>query len=61
MSGPDDEAAGVWGNNNLVWLSMSEYVMCLDSSVVSDAYTYWWVGYLFSTQRLCLGQNLCVF
>lgn len=40
MSGPDDEAADVWGNNNLVWLSMSECVMCLDKAVVPGGYSW---------------------
>lgn len=47
MSGPDDGAADVWGNNNLVWRSMSECVMCLDRPVGPDGYSPWQVGCSF--------------
>ena len=47
MSGPDDGAADVWGNNNLVWRSMSEWVMCLDRPVGPDGYSPWQVGCSF--------------
>lgn len=40
MSGPDDEAADVWANNNLVWQSVSECVMCLDTAAFSYGYSW---------------------